>query len=50
MKNLNNLIDYVQSEMQDERQILFNCTKSELFYFLTAMFMIGEVGLYLITH
>ena len=50
MKTINEMYEFVQEEMQDNKKIMFNKTKSELFYFLLAVFLTVEVGLYFMLH
>ena len=46
MKIIYNLTDYVQEELQDPRKIMFNRTKSQLFFAVVATFLTAEIGLY----
>lgn len=48
MKTVNNLIDYVQNELQDPTKIMLNRTKAQLIYTVMFCLLAGQVGLYLL--
>ena len=50
MKTIYQAVDYVQTELQDPRKVVFNRTKAQLFYFLLFAFLTAEAGLYLMMH
>ena len=50
MKTIYQAVDYVQTELQDPRKIMFKRTKAQLFYFVLCMFLTAEAGLYLLIH
>jgi hypothetical protein len=46
MKTILNAVDYVQTELQDPRRVVFKRTKAELFCFVVFAFLTAELGLY----
>lgn len=50
MKTVQNIYTFVQDELQDRRKIVFNLTKSQLFFFVLATALTAQLGLYLLTH
>lgn len=50
MKTIHQAVDYVQTEMQDPRKVVFKRTKAQVFYFILFAFLAAEVGLYMLMH
>jgi hypothetical protein len=47
MKTVTNLVEYVQTELQDPRTVMFNRTKSQLFLLVTMALLFVQLGLVL---
>lgn len=47
MKTVQHIYTYVQDELQDRKKIMFNRTKSQLFFFVLTALLTAQLGLYL---
>lgn len=50
MKTVQNIYAYVQDELQDRKKVMFNLTKSQLFFFILAAMLTAQLGLYMLSH
>lgn len=49
MKTVQDIYTYVQDELQDRRKVMFNLTKSQLFFFVLATMLTAQLGFYMMS-